>query len=99
MEDVDDYVDSAIEYTKIQAEKGLLMLDLDSIISYCENIVKKGENSSILTSLYDSIDALHLSDTKTSDYKQQVKKAFAASFLPAYQNILDTMNTFKKTKV
>lgn len=99
LEDVDDYVDSAIEYTKIQAEKGLLMLDLDSIISYCENIVKKGENSSILTSLYDSIDALHLSDTKTSDYKQQVKKAFAASFLPAYQNILDTMNTFKKQGV
>lgn len=99
LEDVDDYVNSALEYTKKQEELGLLMLDLDSIMNYCKTIVEKGENSSILTSLYTSIEALHLSDKKTNEYKKQVKTTFVNSFLHAYQEILDTMNTFKKEGV
>lgn len=99
LEDVDDYVNSALEYTKKQEKLGLLMLDLDSIMNYCKTIVEKGENSSILTSLYTSIEALHLSDKKTNEYKKQVKTAFVNSFLHAYQEILDTMNTFKKEGV
>lgn len=99
LEDVDDYVDSALEYTKEQEEQGLLMLDLDSIMNYCKTIVDKGENSSILTSLYTSIEDLHLSDKKANEYKKQVKTVFVNSFLHAYQEILDTMNTFKKEGV
>ena len=91
MSDVRPYVDSALEYTRTQEEKGLLMLDLDSVISYCEGIVESGEDSAVLQAMNDCIAALELGEEKTAQYQQQLADAFAESFLPAYADILDTM--------
>lgn len=91
MSDVRPYVDSALEYTRTQEEQGLLMLDLDSVISYCEGIVESGEDSAVLQAMNDSIAALELGEEKTAQYQQQLADAFAESFLPAYADILDTM--------
>ena len=93
--DVKPYIDSALSYTKKQEEKGLLMVDLDAVIAYCDNILQKGENSAVLSSMNESIDALGLEAGKADEYKAQLKKAFTESFLPAYQNIRDTMQGFK----
>lgn len=97
IKDVKPYIKSALEYTKKQEEKGLLMLDLDSIMDYCQNIIKKGEKSSILASMNESIDALSLDEKKAEDYKKQLKEAFTSSFIVAYQDIYDTMKEFKKS--
>ena len=91
MSDVRPYVDSALEYTRTQEEQGLLMLDLDSVISYCEGIVESGEDSAVLQAMNDCIAALELGEEKTAQYQQQLADAFAESFLPAYADILDTM--------
>lgn len=91
MSDVRPYVDSALEYTRTQEEQGLLMLDLDSVISYCEGIVESGEDSAVLQAMNDCIAALELDEEKTAQYQQQLADAFAESFLPAYADILDTM--------
>lgn len=95
IQDVLPYVESALEYTRIQAEKGLLMLDLDSIIDYCQNILEKGEDSSVLASMNENIDKLSLDQATASSYKEQLRDAFVSSFLPAYQSISDTMNQLK----
>lgn len=95
LNDVQPYMESALDYTRRQQELGLLMLDLDSIIEYCQTIVDSGENSSILRSMNQSIEALQLGDAKMQEYEAQVKEAFLHSFLPAYQNIIDTMESFR----
>lgn len=97
VKDVKPYIDSALEYTKKQEEKGLLMLDLDSVMKYCKNIIDKGAKSSVLTSMNESIDTLSLGQSKTEKYKKELKEAFTSSFVVAYQNIYDVMNDFKKS--
>lgn len=95
VEDVKPYVESALDYTEKQEEKGLLMLDLDSVIQYCDSILKKGEDSSILQSMSDSVDKLGL-DAETADsYKKQLKTAFCESVLPAYEAIRDAMTAYQ----
>lgn len=96
IKDVKPYIQSTLEYTKTQAEKGLLMCDIDSIIEYCQGIVDKKEDSSILTSIYTHLDEIHLDDTKNQQYKQQIKDAYIESFIPAYQNIIQTFKTLEK---
>ena len=97
MSDVRPYVDSALEYTRTQEEKGLLMLDLDSVISYCEGIVESGEDSAVLQAMNDSIAALELGEEKTAQYQEQLRTAFSDSFLSAYQDILDTMRELQSS--
>ena len=90
-----EYVQSLLDYTRKQEELGLLMIDLDDVISYCEGILEKGMDSTVLTSLYDAIDSVGLDEATSEDYKFWVSVAFEDSFLPAYQDILDAMEEFK----
>ncbi len=94
--DTKPYVDSILEYTKQQEERGLLMLDLDSIIAHCDRILQSGENSAILASVNDSIDGLSLPAETAAAYKSQAKEAFASSFLPAFENIRSVMEAFRQ---
>ena len=91
MQDVRPYVQSLLEYVKAQEEHGTLMVDTESVISQCEQYTQSGEDSPILTSMYEHIDQLNLDPTAAQGYKDQLKEAFTTSFLPAYQDIIDTM--------
>lgn len=95
--DVKPYVDSALEYTRQQAELGLLMADLDSVMAYCSGILEKGENSTILSSMIGGIEALNLDAQVTEDYRTRLAEAFRTSFLPAFQAIYDTMKELKES--
>lgn len=98
MEDAKPYVDNLIEFTKKQEEQGLLMIDLDAVIEYCDKILEKGENSAILQALFESVDALELDADAAKDYKEQIRKAFTGSILEAYKVMRDTMEGFKSGK-
>ena len=91
IQDVPAYVDSALEYTKQQAEHGLLMVDFDEVTSYCSSVLESGENSAVLASMCDNIDALGLDNSTASEYKVQLRDAFVSCFLPAYEDILAVM--------
>lgn len=96
IQDVDDYTQSAIDYTYIQNEKGYLCLDFDSILSYCEKILDKGLESSVLKGLQDQVDALGLDDEQTKAYKQELEQAFKDSYLKAYELIKAAMLDLKQ---
>lgn len=96
IQDVDDYTQSAIDYTYIQNEKGYLCLDFDSILSYCEKILGKGLESSVLKGLQDQVDALGLDDEQTKAYKQELEQAFKDSYLKAYELIKAAMLDLKQ---
>lgn len=96
IQDVDDYTQSAIDYTYTQNEKGYLCLDFDSILSYCEKILDKGLESSVLKGLQDQVDALDLDSNQTKAYKQELEQAFSDSYLQAYQLIKTAMSDLKQ---
>ncbi len=93
--DVRPYVNSLLDYTRKQEKKGLLMTDLDSVIQYCQGVVAAGENSAVLRSMNGNIDALQLDKETASRCKAELKEAFAQSFLPAYEEIVATMESLK----
>ncbi|MBQ7916294.1 MAG: DUF885 domain-containing protein [Firmicutes bacterium] len=96
LQDIKPYMESTVEYTKIQEEKGLLMIDIDSVIEYCEGILEKGEDSTVLSSLNAAVDKLELEKTKADEYKAQIKTAFKESFIPAYEMMVELMKELEK---
>ena len=98
LNDVKPYVDSALDYTRTQEEKGLLMVDARSVMDYCEGILNSGTDSSILSAMQEQVAALDLSEEATRSYQQQLADAFSGSFLPAYQDIYDTMAEFRDSE-
>lgn len=95
--DVKPYIDSALAYTREQANRGLLMTDLDDVADYCAGILEQGENSAVLAAMTENIDALELGAAEKEDYKTRLTAAFTESFLPAYQAISDTMAELKES--
>lgn len=92
VQDVKPYIEEALTYTKIQADKGLLMTNIEDVVSYCETILSHKEDSAILDSLYDSIDMLSLKEELKTEYKKQLKEAFDTYFYPSYEQIVLTLN-------
>lgn len=99
VEDVDDYVQSAIDYTYVQNEKGLLCMNFDEVIDYSQKVLDKGEDSSALTSMEDQIDELDLADAKEKELKKQLKEAFTDSYLHGYQLIVQAMQDLQANGV
>lgn len=98
IKDVKPYMDSLLDYTKKQADMGLLMIDLDTVIEDSQKTYNEGENSAVLTSINATIDKLDLSDELKSQYKDELKTAFIESFIPAYGAIIETMEGLKGSK-
>lgn len=98
MTSVRPYIKSVVEYTKKQEEKGTLMIDIKSVKDYCEKVVKEGSHSSVITGLNKSIDNLQLSDEKTKQYKSDLLKTFQDDFIPAYEDLIKTMNELDSSK-
>lgn len=98
MKSVRSYMDSILTYTKKQEEKGTLMLDIQSIKSYCEKVVKEGTNSSVLSGLNESIENLGLGEEKTKQYEEELKETFETYFIPTYSDIIKTMDELDPSK-
>ena len=96
--DVRPYVDSALEYTRKQAEKGLLMLDLQSVHDYCSGIVESGMDSAVRTSMMANVEALGLPPEQEESCKRQLEEAFSGSFLPAFEAICTTMEELQSVR-
>ncbi len=90
-----DYVAKAIEYTKEQAERKTLGFDLESVLSYCQDVLDNEKNSPVYTELDLEVDTLMLDDAKAREYKDQIHEALKASFFPAYQTIIDELGAMK----
>lgn len=89
LKDVQPYVQDVLTYTKEQEKRGLMSIDFESVIDYCQGIVDKGEKSAVLTAMIDTMKELKLENE--ADYEKQITEAFTESFIPAYQDIIDTM--------
>lgn len=95
VKDILPYTQEALDYTKTQAQKGLLMIDFDSVLTYCQRILDQKDHSPVLQAVYENIENLDITKQKKEDYKQQMEDAFQTSFFPAYQEIITTLSHLK----
>lgn len=98
VKDVKPYVSSVLAYTKAQEQQGTLAVDTADVISFCENVLAPGEDSSVLRSMCEHVEALGLGAEATQRYQTQLREAFLSSFLPAYEEIIETMQTLDPNK-
>ncbi|MDE6952978.1 MAG: DUF885 domain-containing protein [Erysipelotrichales bacterium] len=98
MQSFQPYIDDVLEYTKIQAKKGLMSIDFKEVLDRVDNVLKLKDQSSILKQALAHIDELKLDSQKTEDYKKQVKDVFMNSYLQAMKNIQKTLNELKSQK-
>ena len=96
IDSIPKYVDSSIEYAKVQQENNLLLTDFDALIKGCEDIINTGMDSFALRTLQEKVDELdEISAENKENYKKQIQEAFERSFLPSIQKIIDAMNEMK----
>ena len=92
--DVKRVFKEAIEYTNIQAEKGMLMVDIEGVVGYCEKIVSKGQDSSILKDMIKNLDGVQLEESKKQTYIEELSIAFN-DVLEGYQYVIDGLNALR----
>lgn len=99
VDDTDRYIQSLLDYLKVQEEKGTLSINVNDVVEYCQGIVDAKDNSPILESLNEKIDTLNIDEDQKNSYKQQLTTTFNDSFIKAYQNIIDTVNELDPSKI
>lgn len=99
VDDTDRYIQSLLDYLKVQEEKGTLSINVNDVVEYCQGIVDAKNNSPILKALNEKIDALNIDEDQKNSYKQQLATTFNDSFIKAYQNIIDTVNELDPSKI
>ena len=98
LKNVKPYMDGNLAYTKKQAELGMMSISIDEVITRCQEIVDAGMGGSTLSSMKKHVDEMDLSSEAKTNYKKQMEEAYQTSFLPAYQNVIDTMTKLKKAE-
>lgn len=86
------YLDSAIEYTRQQAEKGIeqSQATMDSILEQCQRFYDTLGDSEVEKALCDQVDAAsYLTDEQKADYKQLIGYQTDQSLMAGYKDVID----------
>lgn len=97
MKDVPAYIDSLIDYTKIQVSRKEWTGDAQEVAQYCQDIIDQGEDCSMLLGLLDNIKAVDISQEKLNDYTEEITQVYNDCIIPAYQSIIDMMNSIDES--
>ena len=89
-----DYLDKVIAYTDKQAENGTLMINFDSVLEYCQNIVD--DDGTIYESLMAKVDSLDIDESSKENYRLQLDEAYHNSFIAMYEGIITYLNDLEK---
>lgn len=89
-----DYLDKVIAYTDKQAENGTLMINFDSVMEYCQNIVD--DDGTIYESLMAKVDSLDIDESSKENYRLQLDDAYHNSFIAMYEGIITYLNDLEK---
>ena len=90
------YVDSCIAYAKEQQKRELFMTDFDQVIEGCDDVIKTGTDSFVLSRLLEEVDNLKdASDKEKEECKAEITAAFQRSYLPVFESIKTAMNEMK----
>lgn len=91
IDDTDDYLSGQLEYSREQAERGLLRAHVDSTVEVATTVVEAGLGGTLLTTLEDLIDQVGLDESSADQYKQQLRQVYEESLIAGFQDVIDTL--------
>ncbi|MBP3851059.1 MAG: DUF885 family protein, partial [Erysipelotrichaceae bacterium] len=95
IEDVPTYCEKAIDYSKKQAEEGLLRFDYDETMSSLQDVIDAQEDSVVRSNLDKEVDELGLDPEKAEKYKKQIHEALDKDYSPSFTYLKDELEKLK----
>ena len=95
IEDVPTYCEKAIDYSKKQAEEGLLRFDYDETMSSLQDVIDAQEDSVVRSNLDKEVDELGLDSEKAEKYKKQIHEALDKDYSPSFTYLKDELEKLK----
>lgn len=95
---VKTYLDSSAAFLPEQQEVGTLLIDIEEVRAYCQDVVDMGLEASTLASMKSNIDALDLTDDLKESYKAQVEENYKNYYIPAYENVISVLDSLDVSK-
>ncbi len=100
LKQIPNYFGQIIAYEKEKSQKGTFMSDTtaQAIIKQCQEFITNPEDN-YLISIFDSRlqEVEGLSDSEMEEYKEQNKKAVLDAVIPAYEDLIDALESLKGT--
>lgn len=99
---VDDYFTQIVAFEKEKSKNGLFMSDpvADQIIKQCTLFMNAKENNALIEVFNDRMDDFDWLNKETKkEYKKENKKLVLNEIIPAYQLLVDGLNSLKGTGV
>lgn len=96
----DEYFSQIIAFEKEKSKKGLFMADfaVDDIVDQCNDFIKNPDSNYLISTFDSRISNLSsISDEAKEKYKEENKKAVLESIIPAYKNLINSLNSLKGT--
>ena len=95
LNDTGRYIQDAIDYTKEQAEKGIVQPDfvIDSVVENCEKFVANVDDNEVIKIVNAKIDKLNIAGA--ADYKNQVAEAVKTVLIPAFHKVIEMYGPLK----
>lgn len=93
--DIKRIFEEEIAYTNVQAEKGYMHINFKDTITYCQNIVDTGMDSSVLSSLLNKVDNLDLDVEVKESLQTEMKTAFESSYLEGYKYLVKELTRLR----
>lgn len=98
LKDVLPYMESNLAYTDKQLLENTTTINIDEVISRCQEVVDAGMEGSTLSSMKKHVDEMDLSADAKAKYKKELEEAYRTSFLPAYEKVINYMKKLDKGK-
>jgi uncharacterized protein (DUF885 family) len=95
IKDVPNYANSALSYSKKQAEMDLLCFDYDEIMDSIQTVIDTKDESAVTSELMVEVENLDLSEEKTEKYEEQITQALNEYFFPAYDTMKSGLEKLK----
>ncbi len=100
METVDEYLNSLVEYETYRAKKGYFLTDAgaDEVIQQCKDFIEP-ETNCLIDIFDEKLTSFGVSESEKTTYMDRFEKAIDEKLIPAYQNMIDTFETLKGSRL
>ncbi|MEY8338502.1 DUF885 domain-containing protein [Lachnospiraceae bacterium 62-35] len=99
---IDEYFGQIGEFERAKAEAGLFISDtsIDNIITSCETYLINPEDNFITQTFDERLETVEgLTDEEKTAYRNEHIRILGEHFVPAYQNLIDTLSSLKGTGI
>ncbi|MCI5774833.1 MAG: DUF885 domain-containing protein, partial [Erysipelotrichaceae bacterium] len=88
IQDIPNYFTQVTAYTNKQLEQGIMLINYEEVMAYCQNILDNQDDSLLLTALLTKAENIAPDEASKTKYQTQMKQAYYDGFIKGYADLL-----------